>query len=243
MSVGTMIEDVTGLTTLEIIADAKQFNKWMYEAIKPGLKGKVLELGSGIGNISSLLLDDKFETVLSDYNSFYANHLTEKFKGYSNLEAVLSVDLQAPDFETIHASLYQRFDSVFLLNVIEHLAHDSLAISNCKYMLKPGGHLILLAPSYQFLYCDLDKNLGHYRRYTVNSLGSLLMKNGMTLVKKKYFNLAGIFGWFIWGKILGKQQLQKNSMKLFNRAVPLLRLADQLTFQKIGLSAIVTGKK
>ncbi|MES1224403.1 MAG: class I SAM-dependent methyltransferase, partial [Bacteroidota bacterium] len=117
------------------------------------------------------------------------------------------------------------------------------AVSNCKYMLKTGGQLILLAPAYNFLYCNLDKNLGHYRRYTVHSLAELLRKNQMLVIEKKYFNLAGIAGWFIWGKLFNSRQLQSGSMHTFNRAVPLIRLADRLVFRKMGLSAIAAGKK
>ena len=42
----------TGHETLKTIAKANEFNQWMYEAIEPYLKGKILEVGSGIGNIS-----------------------------------------------------------------------------------------------------------------------------------------------------------------------------------------------
>ena len=118
-----------------------------------------------------------------------------------------------------------------------------MAVSNCKYMLKQGGKLILLAPAYNFLYCDLDKNLGHYRRYTTRSLAGLLKKNQMAIIEKNIFNLAGIAGWFIWGKLFRKQQLQPGSMGIFNKAVPFIRLADRLILRKTGLSAIATGKK
>jgi len=94
-----------------------------------------------------------------------------------------------------------------------------------------------------FLFCGLDKNLGHYRRYNIHSLGHLLAENKLSVIEKKYFNLAGISGWYIWGKILRKQQLGRSSMNLFNRFVPFFRLADRIFLKKIGLSAIATGKK
>ncbi len=157
MTAASVKGEATGRATLEIIARAQRFNKWMYEEIRPYLKVTVLEVGSGIGNISSLLLEDKFGTGLSDYDSYYVNYLTVKFTGYSNLQDVLMVDLQTPAFKKLYSSVREQFDSVFLLNVIEHLSYDSLALSNCKFMLKPGGHLILLAPLYKFLYVILIK--------------------------------------------------------------------------------------
>jgi len=236
-------KDVTGAATLGIISAAEKFNRWMYEEIKPLLKGRVLELGSGTGNISRLVLEDKFNTVLSDYNNAYLHDLKKKFSGYPNLEKILSIDLQDPQFEKNNEFLREKFDSIFLLNVIEHLKDDAAAVAHCRYMLKSGGHLILLAPAWSFLFCDLDKNLGHYRRYNIRSLCRLLAENKLPVIEKKYFNLAGISGWFVWGKILRKQQLGQGSMTLFNKFVPFFRFADRVVFKKIGLSAIATGKK
>ncbi len=236
-------EDPVGKATLEIISGAEKFNSWMYEEIQPHLKGLVMELGSGTGNISKWLLADKFQTVLSDYNPNYVQHLKDRFKNCLNLQAILQLDVQDPAFTHKNAVLADKFDTVFLLNVIEHLEDDTAAVANCHFMLKPGGRLVLLAPAYRFLYCNLDKNLGHYRRYTTRSLACLLIKNGFTVVEKKYFNLAGIAGWLVWGKLLRTQQLRAGSMKIFNRLVPLLRLADRIALKKIGLSVIVAGKK
>ena len=90
--------DITGAATLNIISGAKRFNRWMYEEIKPHLKGCILELGSGTGNISELVLNDKFETVLSDYNLLYASNLKKKFAGYTALQEVIFIDLKDPFF-------------------------------------------------------------------------------------------------------------------------------------------------
>ena len=215
----------------------------MYDEISPFLNGLVLELGSGIGNISRMVLDDRFPTVLSDVNSSYLDQLKTAFSSYSNLRNVITLDLQDPFFQTTNGDLQGKFDTIFLLNVIEHLKDDHAAVENCKYMLKAGGTLILLAPAYHFLYCNLDKNLGHYRRYTSNTLAALLTQNNMQLIEKKYFNLAGIAGWLLWGKLLGKQQLKAGGMRIFNKGVPIFRLADKMVHRKIGLSAIVAGKK
>ncbi len=235
--------DPVGAATLAVISAANKFNRWMYEEIKPHLKGEILELGSGTGNISEFILKDNFTTVLSDYNSAYTGILKKKFEQYSNLKEVLSINLQKTSFEKEYAALHNQFDTIVLLNVIEHLEDDTIAVANCKYMLKQGGKLILLAPAYGFLYCNLDRNLGHYRRYTIHSLAALLEKNKMTIIEKKYFNLAGISGWLIWGKLLNKPQLQQGTMKIFNTLVPVFRFTDQLFFKKLGLSAITTGKK
>ena len=47
--------DEEGMETLKAISEANKFNEWMYERIAPDCSGKILEIGSGIGNISCLL--------------------------------------------------------------------------------------------------------------------------------------------------------------------------------------------
>jgi len=243
MNTASVHNDIIGEETLSIISTAGKFNRWMYDEIRPYLRGRILESGSGIGNISGMVLKEKFETVLSDYNTSYITHLQKKFAGIPNLKDVVYLNLQDIDFEKKNHSLFEKFDNIFLLNVIEHLENDAAAVSNCKYMLKQGGRLILLAPAYPFLFCKIDENLGHFRRYTVTSLAAVLEKNQLEIIEKKYFNLAGIAGWFIWGKLLKKKKINAGSMYLFNKIIPLARVADKIFLKKIGLSAIVAGKK
>ena len=50
--------DRSGHVNLDVINKAEKFNHWMYSAIKPYCKGRILEIGSGIGNISTCFLND-----------------------------------------------------------------------------------------------------------------------------------------------------------------------------------------
>jgi 2-polyprenyl-3-methyl-5-hydroxy-6-metoxy-1,4-benzoquinol methylase len=66
------------------------------------------------------------------------------------------------------------FDTVYALNVVEHIKDDNLAISNAKKLLKHDGNIIILVPAYQALYNRFDIVLEHYRRYNEQRLNSLL---------------------------------------------------------------------
>src|SRR5689334_6650164 len=103
--------DIIGSNTLSIISEAHQFNQWMYEQVNPYLHGVGLELGSGIGNISRLVLDDRFPAVLSDVNPVYTQKLKTLFAGYSNLMQVVSIDLQLSDFDKEYEAMQEKFDS------------------------------------------------------------------------------------------------------------------------------------
>jgi len=230
--------DLEGLETLNVIEKADKFNNWMYETIKPHCKGKILEIGSGIGNISEFFIADKFDIVLSDLRDNYIEILTDKFSNQ-----VLKIDLVDENFNIKYNSLIGTFDSVFALNVVEHIKDDVQAIANCKKLLKKGGHLIILVPAYQSLYNQFDVELEHFRRYTQKSLKNIIFQNQLQIKKTFSFNVIGILGWFITGSILKKKTIPEGQMGLFNKLVPIFKLADVLTFKKIGLSVICFSVK
>lgn len=234
--------DPVGLHTLQVISKARKFNKWMYDEFKSFLKGEVLEIGSGIGNISQLAVDDGYNITLSDYNPAYCELLKKKFSAYRNVKAVMEIDLMHPRFEDQYMGLKESFDSIFLLNVLEHLEDDAAALHNCNFLLKRSGHLVVLTPAYQWLYNKLDKELGHYKRYRLKEMQKLLGQESLTLLKGYYFNLTGIPGWILFGKIF-KQKSLGSEMSAFNAIVPLAKLIDKIVLKKAGLSVIVAGIK
>jgi len=136
----------------------------------------------------------------------------------------------------------EKYETIFLLNVLEHVKYDSEAIKNCTYLLKPGGKLIILTPAYSFLFAPLDKELGHYRRYTVKKLGKLILNNQLHPQKGFYFNSLGIAAW-LYAKIRRLKSIPSGEMKIFNWLVPLSKFIDVISFRRVGLSAIVIGKK
>lgn len=236
-------KDPVGLHTLEVIAKADLFNRWMYDEFKHQLKGEILEIGSGIGNISKLVIAEGHSITLSDYNEEYCNSLRKSFIDYKNVREILSIDLLHPDFHGKYSAYQENFDSIFLLNVIEHLENDLLAVRNCSFLLKPKGRLILLAPAYSWLFCSFDKQLGHHRRYSLRSLKNLLKKNNFNIGSGSYFNFAGIGGWLLFGKILHQKKLSRGEMSAFNKIVPIAKIIDKLFAKKTGLSIIVSGIK
>lgn len=235
--------DESGLQTLDIINEADKFNHWMYSEIKPYCTGRILEIGSGIGNISEFFLNDGQTIMLSDLRKIYCDKLQEKFEGHPQLMGIRIMDLCDPEFDTRFADLLGSFDSVFALNVVEHIFDDELAIRNCHKLLAPGGQVVILVPAHQTLYNGLDEDLEHYRRYSRKSMNAVITKSGFTLVHSRYFNAVGTLGWFISGKLQGNRTIPKSQLKFYNFFVPLIKLIDVLSFRLVGLSVISVGKK
>lgn len=230
--------DMEGMMTLNVIEKADRFNEWMYRTIGAHCHGRILEIGSGIGNISQFFVRDGRDIVLSDLRENYIEILKQKF---TNL--ALRIDLAHPEFETEYAGLIGTFDSVFALNVVEHIEDDTLAIANCRRLLKDGGTLVILVPAFQALYNTFDVELEHFRRYTKKTLRAVIERNAFSVKKLFYFNLIGIAGWYFSGNILKKKTIPEGQMGLFNLLVPIFKLADAVTFKTIGLSVICVSVK
>lgn len=235
--------DIVGESTLEVIAEADKFNRWMYQTIKPYCKGKVLEIGSGIGNISSFFMEDEFEILLTDIRKGYCQKLEERFQDNPFFMGTEVVNLTDEDFDSKFENHLGQYDTVFALNVVEHIYDDVLALKNCRKLLKEGGQLIILVPSYKQLYNRFDEELGHYRRYTKSMLSSVFLKNNFTIIHKQYFNFIGIFGWYVTGSILKKESIPGGQMRLYNLLVPIFKVIDKVILNAFGLSTIVVGKK
>jgi SAM-dependent methyltransferase len=229
--------------TLNVISEADRFNEWIYDTIKPYCKGKVLEIGSGIGNISRFFLRNDFQITLSDFSQSFCEKLLDEFRDYGNLGGIENLDLIDSEFDLKYKANLNSFDTVFAINVIEHIIDDNLAIGNCFKLLKKGGKLIVMVPSYPILYNDLDKRLGHSRRYTSKTLNDIFVNHSFCIIHRQYFNFIGLIGWFVSGRIQKNKNIPQNQIRFYNRFVPVFKLVDRLIAKSSGLSIIVVGEK
>lgn len=232
--------DKEGWEILDVISEARNFNEWMYQTIRPYCQGEILEIGSGIGNISEFFINDGAKITLSDIRENYCKLLENRFGSSAK---ITTLDLTHPDFDSRYKSHLGAFDCVFALNVVEHIKDDNLAISNCYKLLREGGSLVILVPAYQFLYNRFDLELEHFRRYSVRGLNQLIAGNNFRVVHSRYFNFMGIPGWFVSGKLQKNKSIPKGQMNLYNKLVPFFKLIDKALFNTIGLSAISVGIK
>jgi len=232
--------DEIGIETLDAISFAPRFNRWMYENIKGFCTGDILEIGSGIGNISAHFIKEGASIHLSDIRDNYIDVLKNTFG--DTAKSVHKLDIAAADFDTRYADLFESYDSIFALNVVEHIKDDMLAIKNCRKLLKTGGQLTILVPAYQALYNSFDTALEHYRRYTKKSLNSLFT-DGLEITKSRYFNAFGILGWVVSGSILKKKTIAKSEMQLYDKLLFIAKTVDVISMNKIGLSVITSAKK
>jgi SAM-dependent methyltransferase len=233
--------DAEGLETLKAIKDADAFNSWMYSQIAPFVESPVLEIGSGIGNISKCCLADGHSLTMTDIRSEYIDFLKDAFS--ERTEDILQLDLVDENFDQNYSSYIGRFKTVFALNVIEHIEDDNRAIQNATKLLCDEGKLIILVPANAILYNKLDSNLFHFKRYGFRDLSKLMETSPLKLEIIKGFNGLGIAAWVYGGLFSRKGVIAGGDMKFYNRLVPIAKWVDKITFFKLGLSLIAVSRK
>ena len=207
----------------------------MFDRLHRWVGRRVLEIGSGIGNLSAFLVDCE-RLVLTDTREEYLDHLRTRFAKHPNVSVA---PLYLPT--ELGALAGQRFDTIICLNVLEHVDDDIASLQAIRRMLAPGGRLILLVPALPVLYGTIDKALGHHRRYKRARLASLLEATGFTMAHIEYFNLAGVPGWWFAGRVLRRKMIPAASLKLYDALVPLFRL-ERLIPWRVGQSLIAIGE-
>jgi 2-polyprenyl-3-methyl-5-hydroxy-6-metoxy-1,4-benzoquinol methylase len=212
-----------------------RYNEWMFDRLHRWIGRRVLEIGSGIGNLSTFLVDRE-RLVLTDTREEYLDRLRTRFAGHPNIAVAR---LYLPNDDSALAG--QRFDTVICLNVLEHVDDDIASLNAIHKLLAPSGRLVLLVPALPALYGTIDRALGHHRRYTRANLAGLLQATGFRVAHLEYFNLAGIPGWWFAGRILRRQTIPAGSLRLYDALVPLFRL-ERLIPWRVGQSLIAIGE-
>lgn len=229
--------DKEGLETLLAISEADAFNKWMYTVIAPYLNGDILEIGSGIGNISRYFISHNKQITLSDIRNKYCGFLSDHFQ-----KPAYNIDLVHERFDTIYKDHIGNYDSLFALNVIEHIKDDSLALTNASRLIRSRGTLVILVPAFPNLYNVMDKELHHFRRYSRKEINEKITAAGFKVKDSFYFNALGIAGWKLNG-ITGKKQISKGQMSAYNNLVPIAKVLDLFFKRVAGLSVISVSEK
>jgi SAM-dependent methyltransferase len=88
-----------------------------------------------------------------------------------------------------HVEPTAQFDLVLMLDVLEHVEHDSDFLARrVATNIAPGGILLFSVPAWPLLFTSHDMALGHYRRYTPAAVVNLLQSHGLEIL-----NCGGLF--------------------------------------------------
>lgn len=78
------------------------------------------------------------------------------------------------------------FDVVVALDLLEHLDDEETALRELYRVCKPGGHLFVTVPAYQWMWSRHDEALGHHRRYSAKDLRNKVRHAGFSVHRISY---------------------------------------------------------
>jgi len=217
---------------------APRYNRWQYDMIAPWIGNRVLEVGSGIGNMSEHIVAPKRELVaLTDIDEGYRQQLRERFAAHPE---VVVESLVLPDEEAPARFKDHRFDTVVALNVVEHIADDVGTLRTMAGLLAPHGQVVILVPALQAIFGSLDEELGHFRRYSRASLAAAFRAAGLRVERMFWYNRVGVFGWWLNACVRRVKRIPLNQLQAFDRFVPVLRYERYFPLP-VGQSLIAIG--
>ena len=213
------------------LQSATHYNRWIFSQLQPHVRGRTLEVGCGSGNFTALIAQNCSELLAVDLDEEYArqtrSRLNESQQDYSHVTVITA------DATTMNCA--QSFDTIIMLDVLEHIKDDVAVLNKLSQLLAPGGRLLVKVPALESLYNSLDEAVGHHRRYTPDTLRTVLTKAAYAEPMLSYFNLVGILGWWLNG-VNGKVTAPSDQVGWFDRCVPLFQTMESRWGCPVGLS-------
>jgi SAM-dependent methyltransferase len=195
----------------EALQEARNYRAALLREFGPFLKGDVAEIGAGVGQVSEALarLPGVRRAVAVEPDAAYCARHRAAF----------------PQHEVIHGTVGNlppgaRWDAVLSINVLEHIREDEDELKRYAGLLRERqGALCLFVPAGPAIYAPIDKDFGHFRRYTRPELRRKLLQAGFELIRLSYFNSVGYFAWWLNFRLLKKRCFERAKVRLFDRAI------------------------
>lgn len=216
---------------LDVADDSSpNYLRWIAELIEPHLGRRVLELGAGIGSITRFYADGR-QVVASDLSSYCVESMRRRFAGVPNVLVAQS------DLRQLEAS-GDRFDSVLMVNVLEHIEDDADVLRTLPSVLVPDGRIVIYVPALNGLYGQWDQKVGHFRRYSKWRMREVANVAGLAVVDLRYVNSLAIPAWLAFSRT-EVDRTQKGSLSIWDRTgVPLTRALETRVRPPLGLNLL-----
>jgi SAM-dependent methyltransferase len=174
--------------------------KYIFENLPKG--ARVLEFGAGKGQfVFRFYKMENIELLATEIDENYLKTLSTVVKTYTDLDDIPG-----------------QLDGIFLIDVLEHIENDAEFVRKFYSKLKPNGRLFIYVPARMELYTEWDKNVGHYRRYTLPQLKKVVTDGGFKIKKARYHELLSYFA-SLAGKVMKGAQENPKAVKFYDSVI------------------------
>jgi SAM-dependent methyltransferase len=226
---------------LERLGAADHFFRWALEEFQPFLRGRVLEVGAGVGTITRRLLDAD-----PDLSIVALEPAGNVFGDLASVAALTPrVSAAQHTLREYLAGSPEPFDAVVYLNVLEHVEDDATELRLAASVLRPGGALLVFGPALEWLYSELDYKAGHYRRYSLRRLHRLARAAGFEILSLHYFDVVGVLPYLVAYRLLRRPAISGSTLWGYDRLlVPVSRLLQRAVPRPpLGKNVVLVARK
>lgn len=215
---------------------AVNYRQALVREFSPFLRGKIIEIGAGIGQMTTLLsqLPEVEEILAIEPEAAFCNEFPDNLRRTRLIRGTV---------ENLPAGL--SANAIVSVNVLEHIKDDARELDRYARILgKNSGVLCLFVPARMEIFSELDRDFGHFRRYHLNELRVKLRQAGFDVVRIHYFNLVGYFGWWFNFCLMKRRSFAPSQIKVFDRLVfPVTGwLESKVCWPPIGQSLLAVGR-
>lgn len=187
-----------------------------------GADFQVLEFGAGTGFLAQIW---KTETGVAPLCVEIDQSLIHAIEA-RGFVCISSVDDAPPNLDAIYTS-----------NVLEHIEDDVSALKMLHDHLQPYGRIGIYVPALPVLFSDMDRTVGHFRRYKRRELIGKVEAAGFEVQTCFYDDFVGFFASLAIKTLgyKGKTGLgSANSLKFYDGWVyPISKFLDQIGMRRV----------
>lgn len=234
-SFGADVVDTAVMASFEALDIAPNYRDWIVDLCAPHLLGPVLEVGAGSGTLTERYVAFGDVTAVEP-SSRAASLLADRYADDARVTTIAGPVGDVP--------AEPAFGSAVMINVLERVDDDQGVLREIFDRLEPGGRLCIWAPTYEFLYSDVDAKLGRVRRYRKRQLEADVRLAGYEVVEGRHVNLPGWLVWLILCRLLRRDPTAPAFVKIVDRwIVPAVRRIEARIWVPIGQTVFLVARK
>lgn len=228
------------------IADTNHFwMQWRFKALmknsNSSINDPILEIGCGNGIAMRQFEMQGFRIDGCDLNL----HALKKIENVQG-------EVMLYDIYDLKPDLIEKYSSIVLCDIIEHISDDKDFILTALKHLKKNGVIIINVPALNFLFSNYDVIAGHKRRYTKKMLKKIFEEANIELIAINYWGFLllpiAIIRKIMLAFVRKEKIIEKGfhpPNKLVHLFLRLLMAIELRLFSKpfVGTSVIAIGRK
>ena len=223
--------EYSGVENLEAMKEAQNYNRFLLDLVRRNLVGDdILDFGAGAGTFALPFSTTNAVVICVEPDPDLRNALSAAgLTVYSGLQAIPSSSV----------------DCAYSLNVLEHIEDDRAALDALYDRIRPGGKIIIYVPAFNLLFSDMDRLVGHHRRYRRKDLVAKMRDASFQIDTATYVDSLGFFLALVYRCIGNKTGvISPGSVKIYDRFLfPISRILDRIMLGSFGKNLLVVGTR